>query len=97
MASSPSSPIPSPDELVARATAMVPALLDRAPEAEQLRRTPDATVADVKAAGFARTHRPGNGPRRCLRRMVCRELDEPGPHPLALQQASPGRHLRRRP
>jgi 3-hydroxy-9,10-secoandrosta-1,3,5(10)-triene-9,17-dione monooxygenase len=47
------------DELVARATALIPALRERAPEAETLRRTPDATVADFKTAHFARTLRPG--------------------------------------
>jgi len=51
---------PTAEELAARATAMVPTLLERAPEAEELRRVPPATVAEIKAAHLARTLRPAH-------------------------------------
>ncbi len=46
------------EELVGRARALVPGLLERAPLAEELRRVPDETVAEVRAAGLVRTLRP---------------------------------------
>ncbi|MGE0601274.1 MAG: acyl-CoA dehydrogenase family protein [Dehalococcoidia bacterium] len=53
-----SSAIPTSDELVARAAAMVADVRSRAAEAEELGRLPDSTVAEMKAAGFGRTLRP---------------------------------------
>jgi 3-hydroxy-9,10-secoandrosta-1,3,5(10)-triene-9,17-dione monooxygenase len=49
---------PTLDELVERATAMVPALEERAPAAEELRRIPDETVQEFKDAGFIRMGTP---------------------------------------
>lgn len=46
------------DEVVGKARALAPTLTERAPMAEQLRRMPAETVADFKAAGFARVLRP---------------------------------------
>ncbi len=48
------------DELVARTQLLIPSLLERAPEAEQLRRVPDATIADIRSAGLIRTLRPAH-------------------------------------
>jgi 3-hydroxy-9,10-secoandrosta-1,3,5(10)-triene-9,17-dione monooxygenase len=48
-------------QLVARATCLVPTLRDRVAEAEQLRRLPDATVAELRAAGLFKVLQP----RRC--------------------------------
>jgi 3-hydroxy-9,10-secoandrosta-1,3,5(10)-triene-9,17-dione monooxygenase len=45
-------------DFVARAGALVPALRERVPEADRLRRLPDATVADFKQAGFFRMFQP---------------------------------------
>lgn len=42
-------PRPSPEALVGRARALVPALRERARECERLRRVPDATMADLEA------------------------------------------------
>jgi 3-hydroxy-9,10-secoandrosta-1,3,5(10)-triene-9,17-dione monooxygenase len=50
--------IPTPDELVARARAMIPALQQRAEAAEAARRIPDETIADMQAAGFFRILQP---------------------------------------
>lgn len=47
--------IPSPDDLVASARAMIPTLRERSAKAESLRQIPKATVADFKEAGFIRT------------------------------------------
>jgi alkylation response protein AidB-like acyl-CoA dehydrogenase len=44
--------IPTRDELIERARAMVPTLIERAPECEKLRRAPDETIEDFKQAGF---------------------------------------------
>lgn len=44
----------TPDELVARATALAPELRARRAEAERLRRLPDANVAAVRQAGLLR-------------------------------------------
>ncbi|HIM45576.1 MAG TPA: acyl-CoA dehydrogenase, partial [Alphaproteobacteria bacterium] len=48
----------SPDELRARAEALVPMLRERALDAEVLRRLPDETVRDLVAAGFIRATLP---------------------------------------
>jgi 3-hydroxy-9,10-secoandrosta-1,3,5(10)-triene-9,17-dione monooxygenase len=45
-------------ELVARAKALKPALTARAPLADELRRVPDETIADFRAAGFFRMLQP---------------------------------------
>lgn len=45
-------------EMVERAAAMVPILRERAAECEKLRRVPDQTVADFKAAEFHRISQP---------------------------------------
>ena len=50
--------IPTHDELIARAKALAPTLLERAPAAAELRRLPDETVADFKEAGFFRMLQP---------------------------------------
>ncbi len=46
------------EEILKRARDLVPVLRDRAPEAERLRRMPDATIADFASAGFFRTMQP---------------------------------------
>ncbi|WP_248760398.1 GTP cyclohydrolase II RibA [Pseudarthrobacter sp. SSS035] len=43
--------IPSHDELLARVDALVPRLRERAAETEEIRRIPEATMAELKAAG----------------------------------------------
>jgi len=48
----------TPELLVQRAKDMVPTLKKRATEAEAQRRIPDATIADMKAAGFFRILQP---------------------------------------
>lgn len=45
-------------ELVARARALKPTLAARAPQADELRRVPDETIADFRAAGFFRMLQP---------------------------------------
>ncbi len=45
-------------DLLNRARELVPVLRDRAPEAERLRRMPDETVADFRAADFYRALQP---------------------------------------
>lgn len=54
----PPSPGPSLDELIARAEALVPALTERAPKAESLRRIPDETVEDLHRTGLFRAFQP---------------------------------------
>ena len=49
---------PAADELVARARALAPALLERVAEADSLRRLPDATIDDLKTAGLFRVLQP---------------------------------------
>jgi 3-hydroxy-9,10-secoandrosta-1,3,5(10)-triene-9,17-dione monooxygenase len=49
---------PSPEALVASARAMIPVLKERAARAEAERRIPDATIADMQAAGFFRVLQP---------------------------------------
>jgi len=46
------------EELQARAEALVPVLRGRAPRAEQLRRLPDETIADLHASGLFRMLQP---------------------------------------
>ena len=46
------------DELMARAEALVPALRERAAEAEDLRRMPDETLADLHSSGLFRMLQP---------------------------------------
>ena len=58
MVSAPIERAPTSEELVFRAQAMIPSLLERAPEAEQIRRVPPDTVSQIRAAHLARTLRP---------------------------------------
>src|SRR4029077_6753080 len=53
--------MPDHAQLVARATSLVPTLRAREAEAEQLRRLPDANVAELRAAGLFKVLQP----RRC--------------------------------
>jgi 3-hydroxy-9,10-secoandrosta-1,3,5(10)-triene-9,17-dione monooxygenase len=46
------------EELVARAEALIPTLRERAPQAEELRRIPDETIADLHASGLFRMLQP---------------------------------------
>jgi 3-hydroxy-9,10-secoandrosta-1,3,5(10)-triene-9,17-dione monooxygenase len=46
------------EELLARAEALVPSLRERAPRAEQLRRLPDETIADLHSSGLFRMLQP---------------------------------------
>lgn len=50
--------IPSADELVGRARALLPALRERIKQSEELRRLPDETIADLAGAGFFRMFQP---------------------------------------
>jgi len=50
---------PDFDELRAAAEALVPALRERAPRAEELRRLPDETIADLHRTGLFRILQPG--------------------------------------
>ncbi|HTM23334.1 MAG TPA: flavin-dependent monooxygenase [Kofleriaceae bacterium] len=49
---------PTPQELLARATALQPVLAERAAEADDLRRIPDTTIAAFREAGFFRILQP---------------------------------------
>jgi 3-hydroxy-9,10-secoandrosta-1,3,5(10)-triene-9,17-dione monooxygenase len=49
---------PRLEELAARAEALVPVLRERAPRAEQLRRLPDETIADLHQSGLFRMLQP---------------------------------------
>jgi len=49
---------PSYEDMVARARALVPVLRERARRAELLRRIPDETIADLRAAGLWAAFRP---------------------------------------
>jgi 3-hydroxy-9,10-secoandrosta-1,3,5(10)-triene-9,17-dione monooxygenase len=51
-------PIMAAEEFVERAHRLLPALRERAAEAEHLRRIPDATIADFHDAGFFRMLKP---------------------------------------
>ena len=55
-----SKPIPSFDDLVRSAETLLPALIERAPKAEELRRIPDETVADLHRTGLFRAFQPRN-------------------------------------
>ena len=50
---------PDFDELRAAAEALVPVLRERAPRAEELRRLPDETIADLHRTGLFRILQPG--------------------------------------
>ena len=56
--SAPATPNLTRDDLIARARDMIPALRERAAEAETLRRLPDATNAAFHAAGLYRLYQP---------------------------------------
>src|SRR6266516_1788513 len=47
------------EDLLARAEALVPVLRERAPRAEELRRLPDETIADLHRTGLFRILQPG--------------------------------------
>src|ERR1700752_1963802 len=49
---------PPCEALLARAGALVPVLRERAPRAEQLRRLPDETIADLHESGLFRMLQP---------------------------------------
>jgi len=49
---------PTPDEMIARARALVPALKERAEACEAARRVPDETIADFVRAGLLRMSQP---------------------------------------
>jgi len=49
---------PSAEALIARARALAPVLKERAPETSELRRLPDATIADMQEAGLFRVMQP---------------------------------------
>ncbi len=51
-------PIPSPQELIARATALVPVLKERAAEADRVRQVSAQTVAEMQEAGLFRVLQP---------------------------------------
>src|ERR1700741_1072871 len=46
------------EELLARAEALIPVLRERAPRAEELRRLPDETIADLHKSGLFRVLQP---------------------------------------
>lgn len=50
--------VPTPDELVARATAMIPTLRERSAKTEEIRQIPRETVDDFIQAGFMRSAVP---------------------------------------
>ncbi len=50
--------IPNKTELVEAARALVPVIRERAEKAESLRRMPDDTIAELKAAGFNKMYMP---------------------------------------
>ncbi|MEZ4287421.1 MAG: acyl-CoA dehydrogenase family protein [Polyangiales bacterium] len=52
------SEIPTREELIERARALVPVLKERAKEAGELRRVPDATIADFHRLGFFKVVQP---------------------------------------
>ena len=49
---------PTPAELIARATTLIPVLKTRAQDCEKLRKLPPETVEDLRAAGFVRVCMP---------------------------------------
>lgn len=50
--------IPTPEEMIARARAMIPSLRDRAEQCEQERKVPDVTFEEFKQAGFFNVCKP---------------------------------------
>ena len=46
------------EELLARAEGLIPVLRERAPQAEELRRLPDETIADLHSSGLFRMLQP---------------------------------------
>jgi 3-hydroxy-9,10-secoandrosta-1,3,5(10)-triene-9,17-dione monooxygenase len=54
----PRAPAPGFEELMARAEALVPVLRERASKAEELRRLPDETIADLHQSGLFRILQP---------------------------------------
>jgi 3-hydroxy-9,10-secoandrosta-1,3,5(10)-triene-9,17-dione monooxygenase len=52
------SDVPTPKELVTRARALIPTLIERAPAQQAHRRILDETMADLKAAGFFKIFQP---------------------------------------
>src|SRR5689334_12898010 len=48
----------SREDLLARAEALVPALRERAPRAEEIRRVPEESIRDLQDAGFFRALQP---------------------------------------
>lgn len=58
LSSTTSQPIPSAEELVARARAMIPALKERARQCTSERDVPAQTIAEMQAAGFFRILQP---------------------------------------
>ncbi len=58
MSDAPATSVDIPCDLIGRAAALVPTLAGRADETESLRRLPDATIADLKAAGLHRICQP---------------------------------------
>ena len=55
-----SNPAPSPDELVARARALIPVLRARSAACEEAKRIPDETARDLVDAGFFRITQPAS-------------------------------------
>ena len=58
MAAAISGPVPSPEELLARVDELIPRLRDRAEETERLRRLPEDTMEELRAAGVFRILAP---------------------------------------
>src|ERR1700741_5272570 len=54
----PQVPLVSPEELLARARELVPALKERAQQAEAMRRCPEETIADFLRTGLTRVCQP---------------------------------------
>jgi 3-hydroxy-9,10-secoandrosta-1,3,5(10)-triene-9,17-dione monooxygenase len=50
--------IPTPDEVIARARALIPTLIKRAPNGERERRLPKETIAELQAAGLFKILQP---------------------------------------
>lgn len=49
---------PTPAELIARARALIPRLIERGPQADRERRVPQESIAEMKAAGLFRALQP---------------------------------------
>src|SRR5712672_2448590 len=52
------STMPTPAQVISRARALIPVLAERAAAAERERRLPEATIADMQAAGLFRVLQP---------------------------------------